>query len=85
MGEPDSLAWLDRGLEQARRRAVAVNGPVPPPEPGPSPPAPEPEPPAPEPSPQAGKMIPAGPMGGPPSGDLIRYALRRMTGHGHLR
>jgi hypothetical protein len=68
------LAWLDRALAPSRRRARAVDGPVP--KPDPMAPAPEPAPP-PEPSPPPGR-IPAGPMGGsPPSGDLIRDALRR--------
>ena len=65
------LDWLDRALAPARRRAAALDGPVP--EPGPSP---EPAPP-PEPSPPAGKMIPAGPHGSPPSGDPLRDAIRR--------
>jgi hypothetical protein len=44
-----------------------------------APPAPEPEPqPGPGPSVAAGK-IPAGPRGSPPTGDLIRDTLRRMS------
>jgi hypothetical protein len=68
------LGWLDAALAPARERARAVDGPVT----DPAPPAPEPEPqPAPGPSGAAGK-IPAGPRGTPPSGDLIRDALRRL-------
>jgi hypothetical protein len=44
--------------------------------PQPEPPAPAPEPTPPEPSP-AGALIPPGPRGGTPSGDLIRDVMRR--------
>jgi hypothetical protein len=68
------LAWLDAALAPARQRARALDGPAT----EPAPPAPEPQPqPGPgRPSGAAGK-IPAGPRGAPPTGDLIRDALRR--------
>jgi hypothetical protein len=69
-GATGDLDWLDRALAPARRRAAALDGPVP--EPGPSP---EPAPP-PEPSQPPGR-IPAGPRGSPPSGDPLRDAIRR--------
>jgi hypothetical protein len=75
-GATGDLGWLNRALAKTRDRAHAVNGSVPEPAP-PSPPAPEPAPPPPGLSQPPGKLIPAGPMGGAPSGgDLIRQALR---------
>ena len=79
-GATGDLGWLDRALAGARDRAGAVNDPAPPPVP-PSPPAPEPAPPPPGPSQPPGKLIPAGPMGTSPSGDLIRQALRGSSRH----
>jgi hypothetical protein len=76
-GATGDLSWLDKALAPARQRARAVDGPAT----DPAPPAPEPEPqPGRGPSAPAGKMIPAGPMGGSPaSGDLIRDTLRRIN------
>src|SRR5262249_51955490 len=72
-GATGDLDWLDKALAPSRKRARAGNGPAA----DPAPPAPEPGPrPGPAPSVAAGK-IPAGPRGSPPTGDLIRDALRR--------
>jgi hypothetical protein len=76
-GATGDLAWLDKALAPARRRARAVDGPLPPPEP--ATPASEPAPP-PGPSPRPGR-IPSGPMGAPPAADLIRQALRGLSRH----
>jgi hypothetical protein len=69
-GATGDLSWLDRALAPSRRRAHAVHGPATDPAPAP---VPEPQP---EPAP-SGPQIPAGPMGRPPTGDLLRDALRR--------
>jgi hypothetical protein len=75
-GATGDLSWLDRALAPARQRARAVDGPVT----DLAPPAPVPEPqPGPGPS---GPQIPAGPMGSPPTGDLIRDTIRRYHRHG---
>jgi hypothetical protein len=71
-GATGDLDWLDRALAPARRRAAAVDGPVPDPEP----PTPEPAPP-PEPSHPAGTIVPAGPQGRPRTADPVRDAIRR--------
>jgi hypothetical protein len=69
-GATGDLAWLDRALAPARRRAHALDGPATDPAPAPAPePSPEPAP--------SGPQIPAGPMGSPPTGDLIRDTIRR--------
>jgi hypothetical protein len=70
-GATGDLAWLDKALAPARRRAHALNGPVS----DPAPPAPVPEP-QPEPAP-SGPQIPSGPMGTAPTGDVIRDTLLR--------
>jgi hypothetical protein len=72
-GATGDLSWLDKALEKSRRRAAALDGPVP----ALAPPAPVPEP-QPEPAP-SGPQIPAGPMGTAPTGDLLRDALRRIN------
>jgi hypothetical protein len=74
-GATGDLDWLDKALAASRRRAHAAHGPATDPAP-----APEPEP-QPEPAP-SGPQIPAGPMGSPPTGDLLRDALRRYR-HRH--